>query len=113
MKKELKTAIEKSIKHWEKDILSPLKKGRVIEGDEWKDTGIEVKFYAKHCALCQYCITKHIKLRTRYGFICDVCPLEKACGDVGSPYYKFRIKPTLKNAQAMVDALKNLLKEKK
>jgi hypothetical protein len=38
--------------------------------------------------------------------------LEKACGDKGSPYYKFRRKPNLKNAQAMVDDLKNLLKEK-
>jgi hypothetical protein len=42
MKKELKTAIEKSIKHWERDILNPLKKGRIIDGVYWKDIGIEV-----------------------------------------------------------------------
>lgn len=86
-------AIEKSIKHWEDDIVNPLKEGRNIIKRPlrllcWEDTG-------KPVPLC----TLHID--------CNNCPL-KSC-DEESAWYEFVMKPNLETAQAMVYELKGTL----
>jgi hypothetical protein len=97
------TAIEKSIKHWEDDILNPLKEGRnIISIDKkpyWEDTKKLVPCYRKDCPLCKIYFTG---LSTCYD-----CPLESCSND--STWMKFRDNPNLKNAQEVVYELKGTL----
>jgi len=62
--------------------------------------GESLPIHADSCALCQM-------------FDCSECPLalaRRSCLRVDSPYYNFFFSPTLANAEAMVEALKDLLK---
>ncbi len=100
--------IKDSIKHWQRDILKPLQKGRKTMYKKggyflrWKDTLQVVPVYGDYCPLCEY--TKEC---------CSICPLaikDLGCNDAGSPWRKFINRHTVQNAQKMIDALKSLLK---
>ena len=99
------TAIKKSIKHWEKDIIKRFEKGDEIYNERWND-GTTVNYYSDDCALC--------KLKAADD--CDFCPFVKFYG-VGCDEYdqrysywrKFNKKPTKRNAIAMRNALQRIL----
>jgi hypothetical protein len=113
LKPEVVKAIRDSIKHWEEDMLKPLKAGKTIVlawcggrpyrlKPHWacKDDKLSmelVKCYGEDCALC------HI-YQTDY---CMDCPLGN-CGS-GSPYSRFRLNPCIDTAEAMIKALEDLL----
>lgn len=97
-------AIKDSIKHWEDDIVKPLKEGRKIKHGStliWQDTQEPIPCFTSHCPLCH-----------AVGFGCSLCPLVH-CGLPGYPWYTFIHNPRLKTAQAMVDKLKSLLPKEK
>ena len=100
-------AIKDSIKHWEEDILNPLRKGRkilIINPDHlksyyWGDTGESVKMGSWCCPLCKL-----------FSSDCKYCPLE-SCVLKGDAYVVFLDNPCFETAQGMVDKLDSLLPE--
>jgi hypothetical protein len=111
MKKETINAINESIEHWETDILQPLLEGDELVPDNsgsllWTSTCLLVPIGRCACSLCNLFYWKENT--------CENCPLFKAgkgCCENNSTYDKFYKKPTIKNAKAMIKALKDLLKE--
>lgn len=108
-KRKDKNLIRKSILHWEKDILKRLKKEKIHKGCSWgnfywKDKEDIVPIGASDCPLC----------REYFQSDCLGCPLAEA-GDCcmltkpKSSYLKFLQHPTLKKAEKMIAALKELL----
>ena len=78
-------------------------------------SGIILKYwYRKNLAFnCAYCEKYRDEKEYNAGFYythCAACPLwelkKKDCTDAGSPYKRWAIDPTKKNAQAMLDAIK-------
>jgi hypothetical protein len=131
MKKELEKAIRDSILHWERDIVAPLQKGRVIGKAPtfgrlvWVHNKKPVKMYSRHCALCQYSIKawrEKVLSEGEANAPCTYCPLYKyypceysECYPRyvrGLPWACFHDCPTLGNAKRMVRILKNLLTNK-
>ena len=113
--KEERQAIKDSITHWENDVVKPLKRGhKIIRNDDglvWEDTLIPVKYAADDCALCVYTESRdnhsecpYVKF---YGVDCD----DNKWEIVKEGHWRtFVINPNLKTAQAMVRALKRMLK---
>jgi hypothetical protein len=112
MDKKTIQAIKDSIKHWEVDILKPLREGKKIGGSlivRWlrKDGSLgkkEVKCSTADCALCKLFYHPYTD--------CDRCPLniiDNDCCDSGSSYLAFRDNPNIKTAEAMINTLKSLL----
>lgn len=106
---KLVNAIDKSIKHWEKDICQPLMRGDKIEVDSdnnlrWSclEGGLfickRVPIFGEDCPLCWYILNENKN--------CGNCPLSN-CNDDDSPWKRFYGNPCLANARAMVSALKN------
>ena len=98
-------AINDSIKHWNKDIVKPLEKGKMINksfyGLTWGGSNLEVKIGGEYCPLCNIFGERE----------CPGCPLHtiKTSCDLGnSPWYIFKTKPTLANARKMVAALQKI-----
>jgi hypothetical protein len=102
---EERQAVQESRDHWERDICVPLRNGDSITEDlslSWESDGKPVPISGDSCALCQ----RHTSCRQ-----CPLFPRRKACGNPYSPYGKFWDNPTLKNAEAMRDALQEILDE--
>jgi hypothetical protein len=110
MKKELKKAINDSIKHWEEDIIKPLREGDkiLINYDReriWENAKTKVKCYSGYCPLCDLIGSED----------CCGCPLDDlqmCCENFNSPWNKFIIKPCLSTAKNMVKALQKCLEIK-
>lgn len=111
---EEEKAIKDSIKHWEKDIVAPLREGRKIieQGHSlvWEDTKKKVHCMDLHCPLCQMMSKNESRCSdgcpyyVHYDFSCDIAK--------DGHWAKFREKPNLKTAVGMVNALKKLLPTK-
>jgi hypothetical protein len=113
---EERQAVQESRDHWEKDICVPLREGDSVVLDllRWKSDRRGVQISPNDCALCK----KHLGFSRwatcRGNQTNSPCPLYlrgKMCGALGSPYLKFRNEPTLQNAEAMRDALQEILDE--
>lgn len=108
MTKQTIRAIKSSIKHWERDILKPLRAGDKIRGCPdcgciyWQKNGKSVPYDQNACPLC----------KLYFDAYCVGCPLNEngmRCGALDSPYEKFTNTPTLRNTKAMIKALQSLL----
>jgi len=105
LSKKQKTAVEKSVKHWEDDIIQHFVAGDRIDKDVvilwWKRLDERLKVFSDDCPLCKLVKTS-----------CRKCPYfiyyERSCDDDGH-WTKFTKHPTLKNAIAMRDALKKVI----
>ena len=104
-------AIRESIRHWEVDIIQPLKEGRVIGihfvNLVWMDTQEQVPCLSKDCPLCDAYLDyssmkkcKHCPYFKHYGYLCD--------HHLGH-WRAFKDDPNLKNAEEMKLALIELL----
>jgi hypothetical protein len=107
--KETIWLLEKSIAHWEKDIIQPLRRGRKIEDAGifgpnlfWKDTKKEVKYRGVYCPLCKV-------------YTCTYCPYyifySRTCDSHNNRGHwdKFIYHPSLRTAVAMKKALEKIL----
>lgn len=113
-KREIR-AVERSIKHWEKDIQEPLKRGEKIVGKEdltWKSSGEEVKCYDQDCPLCAL-----QKAKFGEGYECEGCPYYRQYGHHCDAvrrndfYGAFRDKLNLQTCNAMIQALRRIIEE--
>ena len=99
-------ALEKSIKHWKRDIVRWLEGGYEVKWPDWRwCDGRIVKIGGGYCACC-----------IAFGEACTGCPLntpELDCNNEGSLYQKFTTTPTLENSRMMVEAMETKLKELK
>lgn len=103
--------VEKSIKHWNKDIVKPLEGGAKIEktgmwgGLYWAKKNTKVRCNDTDCALCVEYFLKD----------CVECPIERfygrTCGDDGSAFDNFIDMPTLNKAKKMAKSLEAIIKE--
>ena len=106
-------AIRESIRHWEVDIIQPLKEGRVIGNMtmSWTDTQEQVPCTSKDCPLCDVYLDEdnldedlqeceHCPYFKHYGYVCD---------DPQGHWTAFNDNPNLKNAEGMKLALLELL----
>ena len=106
-------AIRESIRHWEVDIIQPLKEGRVIGNMSlsWTDTQDPVLCTSKYCPLCDVYLDEdnldedlqeceHCPYLKHYGYVCD---------DPQGHWRAFKDNPNLKNAEGMKLALLELL----
>lgn len=105
-------AVNDSVAHWKRDVLTKLKKGikikETIFGLIWADNSKEVKCYSRSCPLC----------RIYYDNFCAACPYYKKYGisctyiDDGvltGHWRTFRQNPCLKTCSKMIKALENIL----
>lgn len=104
-------ALKKSIRHWEKDIIKPLREGRkiYIPNMSWKDTGKKLKYRGEHCELCRV-----------YGDDCRNCPYYLSYGHVcdfhgvnEGHWVKFSHNPSLRTAVAMKKSLERILNNRR
>lgn len=105
LQSEIKIALKKSIKHWQKDIINRFEKGDRAYWNicllQWISDDSLVKCYNKSCALCT------LFYRNR----CNKCPYYIYYGnsyEIGH-WGKFSKKPTKRNAIAMCDSLQQIL----
>lgn len=103
-KKEIKL-IEKSIRHWEKDIIKPLQDGdRIISGGMSRLFKSTLGYVHDNAGDCHLCI----------GFRCTDCPYYKyyrtSCCVEGH-WAKYQRKPNLRTAKAMRDSLIKILED--
>ena len=110
-------AVKESIKHWEEDIIQPLRKGRVITHHSWSlvwaDNLKRVPYTSKDCPLCDAYLDKEVSDEEDSEECCEHCPYYQhyafTC-DAHSGYWtKFRNDPSLENAEEMKSALLKIL----
>ena len=103
-------AIEKSIAHWENDILDPLLDGESIievRGTlKWQNSKEEVPCRSHKCELCQKYLRENVAG-------CPDCPYQQRynspCYREGEAWMNFQNEPHIDTAQEMIRKLKNLL----
>ncbi len=107
--KEIVQAIKESIKHWQDDIRKPFEAGDSIItylgiGRIWKLSKTKPRYRADSCALCKL-----------FNERCKNCAFqqyyERRCSSDASKWEQFNLTPTLENANAVIEELKELLKK--
>lgn len=104
-------AVQRSINHWERDIIKYLVQGKKIITWEsrdtsvwdWRETGKSVQCNTDFCPLCKQYEEDE----------CIACPYQKFyhrnCDEIGGHWRKWRDKPSLRTARAMVASLQRIL----
>jgi len=104
-------ALQETVHHWEKDILSRLLRGDVIRRGQrgeicWQD-GEPVKCYAEYSAVCKASVDRVGRLN------CSRCPYYRyhaeQCDDQGSRWDCFMRDPGIETCAEMIAGLKEVL----
>lgn len=106
-------ALERSIAHWEKDIIKPLREGRkvgLIDGwVKWRDTKEIIPYLDVHCPLCKLYMKSGSHEKCPYVLFYDHC-----CTNGGKGHWaKFDDAPSLRTAVAMKKSLERILNNRR